>query len=215
MSTLSTRPADTSASAGSRPRSRSRWTALTGAGFVVCALAGNGLAGGVDLTEPERPVAAQVGLGLEVVGVALLALYVAWVCSVAGRGIGRTTTAAAGAVMVAVKLGSGAALLAAWHEEDLDRASVEALVALNDAAFVLSWLPFGMLVAAAAVTLGELVGRALRTTGLLLGGLTVALGVAGAVAPEAAVPVPFLLSLGWLLVVSVRAAGTVSHRRGE
>lgn len=213
MSTLSTRPADTSGSAESRPRSR--WAALTGAGFVVCALAGNGLAGGVDLTEAERPLAAQLGLGLEVVGVAFLALYVAWVCSVAGPGLGRTTAAAAGAVMVAVKLGSGAALLAAWHEEDLARTSEEALVALNDAAFVLSWLPFGLLVAAAAVALGDLVGRPLRTTGLLLGGLTVALGVVGSVAPGAAVPIPFLLSLVWLLVVSVRAAGTAPHRRGE
>ena len=215
MSTLSTRRPDATAPADSRPPTR--WTALTGAGFVVCALAGNGLAGSLDLTKTERPVAAQLGLGMEVAGLGLLVLFIAWVCSVAGRGLAGTTAATAGAVMVAVKLGSGTALLAAWHDEDLGRASVDALVAVNDAAFVLAWLPFGLLVAATAVTLSQArrVGRSLRTTGLVLGGLTAALGVVGAVAPGAAVPVPFLLSLVWLLAASIRAAGAGPRRRGE
>ncbi len=110
---------------------------------------------------------------------------------------------------VAVKLGSGTALLAAWHEDDLGKGSVEALVAINDAAFVLTWLPFGLLIMAAAAVLEQagLIGRVLRAAGLCLGGLTGGLGVIGAAEPTAAVPIPFLLSLVWLVAATIRAAG--------
>jgi hypothetical protein len=120
-----------------------------------------------------------------------------------------SVVAVAAAVMVAVKLGSGADLLAALHErEQLDEVTASALVASNDASFVLFWLPYGVFVAAAALALSAtgLVGPALRWSGIALGGLAVVLGVLGSVVPALAVPIPFLLALVWLAAVSVRLA---------
>jgi hypothetical protein len=190
---------------------------LCGAGFVAAALIGNGLAGSVDLVEADRPLAAQVGLGVEVAGLGLLLLFVAWLARLGEASLARTVAVVAGAVMAAVKLGSGTGLLAAWHEEDLPEPVVEALVAVNDAAFVLSWLPFGLLVAATAVVLAGAgaQGPRMRAVGLGLGGLVAVAGVLGSAAPALAVPVPFLLSLAWLLVASVRTVTRGPRRAGE
>ncbi len=75
MSTLSTRPPvqTPTPDSGARP---ARWVGLGGAGFVVCALTGNGIAGDVDLADAARPLSAQVGLGTEIFGLGLLIVFV-------------------------------------------------------------------------------------------------------------------------------------------
>lgn len=188
--------------------------ALTGLGFVLAVLTGNSLtesaAGNgalADLTALSSSTAARLGLGLELLAFVLLLVFASEVAARGARGAAAHLSVLAAAVMVAVKLGSGAAVLGAAHDPGpLDQASAELIVGANDAAFVLSWLGFGGFVAAGAVALAAAgaLGRVLRTTGLGLGVLTVAAGVVGSVVPAAAVPIPFLLALLWTGVVSVR-----------
>lgn len=186
---------------------------LTGAGFVACALAGNSLTESVSgVAAAASSTAARLGLALELSGLLLLIGFVAWLGSVLLRGpaISQAAYAAvlAGGVLIALKLGSGADLLAAWHHHDtLDRSTVAGLVAANDEAFVLSWLPMGVLVAAGSVALARvgMAGPVLRVTGVVAGSLTVAFGVLGSVMPGAAVPLPFLACLVWLVAVGAAA----------
>jgi hypothetical protein len=188
-----------------------RLPALSGAGFVACALVGNTLtesAGGV--VAASASTAARLGLALELVGFVLLLVFVGWLGSAvlgrSGASMAGYAAVTAGGVLVAVKLGSGADLLAAWHQHGaLDKTAVEALVAANGEAFVLSWLPMGVLVAAAAVALAGvgLVGRVMQVSGVVVGGLTVGFGILGSVLPAAGVPIPFLLCLVWLVAVGV------------
>jgi hypothetical protein len=111
--------------------------------------------------------------------------------------------------LAAIKLASGAPLLAgiADHELLADEVAL-ALLAVNGAAFVLSWVPLALVVAALAI--------GLRSTGVIgvptaaLGGALAVLGLAaallGASDVNTAMPVPFLLSLLWIAAVSVRLA---------
>ena len=193
-----------------------RPAALTGAGFVAAVLVGNTLTGSTgggggalgELTAWAGSPAAAAGLVAELVGFVLLLGFVP-VLSRAGRGEGDAAAVAvvAGGVAAAVKLGSGALLLGALHGRDaLDEASASALLAANDAAFVLFWIGFGLFVAAGARGLAATgaVGGVLGVGGQVLGSLTLVAGVAGAVVPALAVPIPFLLTLVWTVVVSVR-----------
>lgn len=204
-----------------RPPAVPRLAALSGAAFVVAVLAGNSLTESVsgdgvlgDLDALAASTAARAGLALELVAFVLLLVFVGTLASVlaAGPSRGRTATgvmAVAGTAMVAVKLGSGAAALAALHARtDLDVAAATALVEQNGAAFVLFWIPFGVFVTGAARALRTQgrVGRVLGGAGVGLGVLGTAAGVAGAVWPSYAVPVPFLLSLLWVAAISVALA---------
>lgn len=217
MSTTTTAPATPPATTiGWRPG------ALAGLGFVVAVLAGNSLtesaAGNgalADLTALSSSTAARLGLGLELLAFVLLLGFAAEVAARSARGAAVHLSVLAAAVMVAVKLGSGAAVLGAVHDPGpLDQASADLLVDANGAAFVLSWLGFGGFVAAGAVALaaGGAVGRVLRGLGLGLGVLTVAAGIVGSVVPAAAVPIPFLLALLWTGVVSARLSVPARRR---
>lgn len=188
-------------------RPAERAPALAGAGFVVCALLGNSLTESTTVAQAADSTSAVTGLAVELLGFVLLLVFVGWLATTARAGLAGSTAAIAGGVLVAVKLGSGGALLAAWHEhEQLDGSAVDALLAVNDAAFVLAWLPFGVLIVSAAIALSDagIAGPVLRVIGLVVGSLTVALGIAGAAVPAAAVPIPFLLCLVWLVAVGVR-----------
>lgn len=191
---------------------RHRLGALTGLGFVVCVLLGNSLTETGTATNALGHLAdlatsgtARLGLGLELLGFVLLLCFVAQVGLRCRPGVGGLTAVVAGVVSLSVKLGSAAAVLGALRERDhLDETTATALVALNDAAFGLFMIGFGLFVAAAATALP--VGRGWWWAGALLGTLTTVVGVVGSVVPAAAVPVPFLLSLLWSAGVSVRLA---------
>lgn len=201
--------------------SRSPATAGGAAGiaFVLLALTGNSLTGGgVESGSPDEAFAEEVvrrtgdaawraGIALELV--AFLALLV--FAAALGRRIRAAEPAesfagplvlAGGVLLVAVKLASGSALYAADHRAgDLDPALARLLSDLNGAAFALSFVPLAVLLGAAAV--GSLAYRALpRSLGAGAALLAVLLVAAAATGLEA-VPIPFLLSLVWILATSV------------
>lgn len=208
-----------------RPRITERALALCGAGFVVAVLAGNSLTEtvAVEGDGPEATVrelaagtdslAVSVGLSLEVLGLLALVLFGA---AVAERGRRHapgspwpSLAALAAVLLVAVKLASAAPYLAARSALDtLEADTLHALVEANGAAFVLSWLPMALLVGAVAATLrrAAVVGPVAWATGLALSVLGLAAGLLGMLDPQNALPVPFLLSLLWVAVASVRLA---------
>lgn len=202
-----------------------RLPAACGAAFVVLTLAGNSLTesaidpadeltaeGAVaDLAAYGGSRAAHLGIALEVIGLVALAVFgVASAVRLSGRTplVGRLVGVGAGLV-VAVKLASGAPLLAgiAHHELVSDDLAL-GLVAMNDAAFVLCWVPVAVLVGALAAGLRslEIVGRPTAVVGGLLAALCGAAALLGLADVGSAMPVPFLLSLLWIAVVSARLA---------
>lgn len=187
--------------------------------FVALALAGNTLTGGGvpsgaspdayadELVRRTGDASWRLGIGLELV--AFLAFLVF------GAALARRVRAVeprdgyagalvlAGAILfVAVKLASGSALYAADHRAgDLDAGLARLLTDLNDAAFVLSFVPLAVLLAAAAA--GALAHGALpRALGWTAAPLAVLL-VAAAATGSGAVPIPFLLALIWFVAVGV------------
>lgn len=207
---------------GLRPADRAGVAA--GAAFVACILAGNSMTETVvgtddspagttaDLAAQAASGVARTGFVLEVVGLLLLVWFAATVAVLghrrAGAGALPVMVAGAGLLVVAVKLGSAAPFLAALTADGLPDEVRHALVETNGAAFVLTWLPYAVLVGCAAIVLHRagLVGRVLTGLGLVLAVLGLAAGLVGVTSPATAVPVPFLLSLLWTLAASVRVA---------
>ncbi len=192
--------------------------------FVATTLLGNSLTGSVveadaDLDGPQALAdlaalsgsgTAQLGLAFELVGLVALMVFVGSLADrLRSRGATAACLAVAGGVMLAVKLASGSALLAGLaHHEDLSPDVALALVSMNDAAFVLCWLPFSILVLAVASGLGRerTVGRPTALAGGVLGALCLVAAVMGVLDSATAVPVPFLLCVLWVAVVSGRVA---------
>ena len=144
-----------------------------------------------------------IGLWLEGAGLAALVLLAA---RIAGRiravdPAGWLPSAAVGLAVAAftVKVASFGPAMAALHTDRYDAGTVTALLAINDAAYDLSWALDGAFVV--LLGLGALAVRALPTW---LGGLTVAAGLTALVG--LAVPSTFdllqFVFLAWLLVIS-------------
>ena len=206
----------------SRLRPVDRAGAAAGAAFVACILAGNSLTETVvgtddspagiaaDLAAQAASGVARAGYVLEVVGLLLLVWFAATVAALGWRRSGAASmpvlVAGAGLLVAAVKLGSAAPFLAALTADGLSDEVRHALVETNGAAFVLTWLPYAVLVGSAAVVLHRagLVGRVLTGLGLVLAALGLATALVGFTSPATAVPVPFLLSLLWTLAASAR-----------
>lgn len=198
-----------------------RATAFTGVSFLVLLLLGNSLAlSGVE--EVADPTDAQLqasllqqstgslnslGVALELLAFVALAVLVgrlaALLRNTAGWG---TVVAVAGATLLGVKLASAAPLLVAMDSaRSLDAGLVRALVEMNDTAFVVSWLPFAVLVGGAAwgARQAGLTGPVLFGIGMLLAALGLIAALLGVRDTESAVPVPFLLSLLWTTALAV------------
>jgi len=209
---------------------RDRLGAVTGAAFVVLVMVGNEMvmAGSGQSAHPTgdqvlRDAAHQAssasvaaGTALEVLGFTAFLVFLGYLAEVLRRSaVGRRGSIAAGtgivagAVMVAVKLGSAAPIMALWA--DHSTISPQLALVLNDlgaVAFVISWLPSAIFVAAAAAALHRagLVGRPTAYCGFVLGAAGLVLTIIGIQDPLSANPQAFLLGLLWLLVVSVRLA---------
>lgn len=200
-----------------------RPAAACGAAFVLFALAGNSLTESAvdpdaeldgpqaraDLTAYADSTAVHLGIALEILGLLALAVFASFVAArtVRHAPVAAIAVAVGATSLVAIKLGSGAALLAGIAEHDLITDDVAlGLVLVNGAAFVLGWLPMALLVAALAVGLraAGVVGAPTAAAGLLLAGLGLAAALAAVRDVGSGLPVPFLLSLLWLAVVSVR-----------
>jgi hypothetical protein len=214
----------TSTAADSASGVGARAGGAAGIAFVVLALAGNSLTGGgadagaepgayaEEVSRRTADAAWRVGLTLELVGFLALLVFAA---ALARRirlvepreGYAGLLVLAGGVVLTAVKLGSGAAVFAADRRAgDLDGQLARLLADLNASAFVLSFVPLALLLGAAAVAAlahGAL-PRALGWTGAPLAVLLVAAASTG----SDAVPIPFLLSLVWIIAV-----GAVMLRR--
>jgi hypothetical protein len=91
------------------------------------------------------------------------------------------------------------------HRDDLSPVLARTLEDIAGGAFVISGWAYGVFVAIAAGSAfgSRVLPRWLATSGLVIGALTFVAGLAGALDPAAYVPIPFLLCLAWVLVVSV------------
>ena len=209
---------------------RDRLGALTGAAFVALILVGNQMATAGsgqsarptgdqvlrDVTHQVSSASVTAGVAMEVLGFAAFLVFLGYLADVLRRpadgqhgSIAAGTAIVSGAVMVAVKLGSAAPVMTLWA--DHSAISPQLALVLNDlgsVAFVISWLPFAIFVAAAAAALHHvgLVGRPTAYCGFVLGAAGLVLTIIGVHDPLSANPLAFLLGLLWLLAVSVRLA---------
>jgi hypothetical protein len=207
---------------------RLRLAAATGAAYIVLIMIGNGLAtsgastsahptGAEDLRDVEHQVhsaAATAGFVMEVLGFTLFIVFLGYLAAVLRSRrdeppVMAGTAVVAGITMLAIKLGSAAPMGALM----LDRHQLSPLLArvlsdINGIAFILCWIPMGVFVAALGLALrtAGLAGRPTAYAGLVIGVTGVALGIVGINDPENTNPVPFLLGLVWVLVVSIRLA---------
>jgi hypothetical protein len=209
---------------------RDRIGAALGAAFVVLIFIGNALntAGtdqsghpsGVqvlkDVAHQHTSGGATVGFVLEILGFVAFFGFLGFLGdllrrpgSAARSRMPAVTALVAAITMLAIKLGSGVPMTVL----DLDRHTLSPQLAqlLNDfgsAAFVLSWLPFGIFVGATAVALRAIgaVGKPTAYIGLFLGVVGIPLTLVGMHDVSNANPVAFLLAMLWLVVVSVRFA---------
>ncbi|MCW2637499.1 MAG: hypothetical protein JWQ99_3866 [Blastococcus sp.] len=198
-----------------------RLAASTGAAYVLAVLVGNELAsagtgsaddGAAVLADLQRPRSTVnvIGTVLEVLGTALLIVFVGYLYRVLRRAEGSVGWWAApafgaGLITVAVKLASAGPVLAGrLRADELTPDLARTLDDLNGAAFVISGFTFGIFVltAAAAALSGRVLPRWLAIAGLVTGVLGIAAGTAGVLDPAGYVPVPFLLGLAWVLGVS-------------
>jgi hypothetical protein len=209
---------------------RDRVTAATGAAFVILIIVGNTLntAGTSqsahptgaqvlrDVNHQADSTAAIVGMVLEVLGFVAFMVFLGYLAqsllrsdSVRASGAAAGTAIVAGVVMLAIKLGSAAPFLLLFLDRDgLSPQLAQLLNDLNGAAFVVSWLPFAVFVAAAAAALrgAGLVGRPTAYVGVALGAAGVVLTLVGIKDLVNANPMAFMLGVLWLLVVSIRLA---------
>ncbi len=193
-----------------------RLGALSGAAFVVLVFIGNALStdlGSGDLGKAAGSTTVAVGYTMELAGFVMFLVFVAYLYAMLRRGEGSggwlaVVVLTGGITEVAIKLGSGAVIGAEFLGRDtLTPEVARALDDIGGAAFVLSWLAFGVLVAGAGASVlrSRVVGRGFGWAGLVVGTASVvSVLVSGITHMERANPIPFLLSALWLGVVSMR-----------
>ncbi len=197
---------------------RSPFAAASGAAAVVLMLTGNSVfAGAGENPTGEQVIAAYseaeavvrtLGIGLELAGFVAFAFFVAYLHRIL-RGGGdretwRPTVALIGGVLfLAVKVSSGAALVALSADGTALGPDVALLLqALNDGAFVMGWLALGvfLLGAAAAALQTRVLPRPVAIAGAVIGVAAVAATATLGAGPGV---LTFLLSLLWIVVASV------------
>jgi hypothetical protein len=198
--------------------------AACGAAYVLLILVGNGIAvSGESNTPTGKQVlqyaqdlvdspAKQAGMAMEVLGFVALAFFLAWIVPALRRAGGVAPWLAnvvmiGGLATLAVKVGTiapEAAVMAGRHTLDPDTA--KALYDIAGAGFVISFLPFAIFmigIGATVLTNGYL-GRFAGWSAIVLGVL--GLVVVATARSLDANPMPFMLGLLWILVVSIRVA---------
>ena len=197
-----------------------------GAAYVLLVLVGNQMASGSS-TDPHpsgakdladfttTPTAAQaIGFTLEIIGFLAFVPFLAWlVHALRQRGGPAPWLAGAaggfGLLLLAVKMSSAMPIMAGQLDHaQLSPTMARVLTDMNGAAFVFTFLPFGMFLAltgAAFLTTGFL-GRVAGWSGVVIGGLTVLATVITQADPINTNVMPFLLGLVWLLVIGIRLA---------
>lgn len=203
-----------------------RFGALCGPAYILLVLVGNQLgsgggqdphpSGAKDLADfSSNPSAAQAaGFTMEVVGFLAFMFFLGWLVDTLRRRASAApwladTVGVAGVIMLAVKIASAMPLLAGRLDHaELSAGAARVLTDMNNAAFVLTFLPFGVFVAAtgAAILTTRLLGKVAGWTGVVIGSLTVAATLATRIDPVNTNVMPFLAALLWVLVIGVRLA---------
>jgi hypothetical protein len=203
-----------------------RFGALCGTAYVVLILLPGFISGHDGPAHPDGAwvlsdakdragsAAAQVGLAMELLAFMAMLIFIGWFCTLLRRPGGPSawlgTSALVGAVTaLAVKIASAMPVLALWL--DYKHLSPEAAQVLNDmngAAFVVTFMPFGvfMLCAGLALLSSGLLGRVAGWTAVVIGAAGIVVTAVTRADPVATNPIPFLLGLVWILVVSIRLA---------
>jgi hypothetical protein len=198
--------------------------AACGAAYVLLITVGNGIAvSGESNTPTGKQVlqyaqdmldspARQAGMAMEVLGFVALSFFLAWIVPALRRAGGVAPWLAnvvliGGLATIAVKVGSIApevAVVAGRHTLDPDLA--KALYDIAAGSFVISFLPFAifMLGIGTSVLTSGYLGRFAGWSAIVLGAL--GLVVVATARSLDANPMPFMLGLLWILVVSVRIA---------
>lgn len=199
-----------------------RLAPLSGAACVIAVMAGNGmaLAGQTDATggpglladlQAEPSFINDLGLALEMVGWAALMCFLAVLYRTLRRAEetddwGALAAFGAGVLMLALKLGSVAPLMAAWYRRDeLTVPVAQTLSDLAGALFIVSGWATGLFVATAAASAlrSQALPRWLGWMGLVSGAGAFVAGTAGVLNPQGYYPMLFLASLLWVLLTSV------------
>lgn len=180
-------------------------------------LVGNGLyvvpgsSGETILAEAREglPKIAYFAYTLELVGFAALAVLFAWLVAFLFERapVAAVATGIAGSSMLAVKVGSAAPMMTVYSMPDtLDPMTAEALISMNDQAFVVSGFLMSIaFLAAGGGLLATEFPRWLAWWAAVAGALGFIAGVVGVVRPEAYVPIPFLLLFVWMIAVALTA----------
>lgn len=213
----------------------SRWAAAGGILYVLLAILGNevlggaGEAPGVSASHQEmgaylaaNPPTTTVwaGLYIEILGLLFFVFFVARLWSVLRSGEGEpalfsTAALAAGILSVGIKLASLPAGYTTLFraDEGLDPQVAGALIDMNNASFVLTWGIDAVLLAATAVVVlssGVLPRWAGWSAAVLAMGLLVGMAM-----PTSEFALPFLLTLIWIVAVSVvMLRGTTTEASG-
>ena len=197
------------------------WGPVSGAVSVIAVMVGNGLAlagqtgatagPGVVADLQHESFVNGLGVTLEMVGWAALVCFIGFMFATLRRaerpdGWWSPVALAAGVLLVALKLGSVAPMMAAWsHRDDLTVTVAQTLNDLGGALFILSGWATGLFVATAAASALEsrVLPRWLGWFGVVSGVGALVAGTAGVLHPSGYVAIPFLASLLWVLLASV------------
>jgi hypothetical protein len=212
------------ATVATRPSRVDRAGALSGAAYVLLILVGNQLASGSgqdphpsgaeDLADfSGSPTLAQsIGFRMEVLGFLAFMFFLGWLVHRLREHGGAAAWLAgvagvAGTMTLALKIGSAAPVMAGEVDHrQLSPTLARVLADMNGATFVITFLTTGVFLVAtglAVLTSGYL-GRVAGWTAVVIGALGVGLTLATGLDPVSTNPMPFLASLLWILVVSVR-----------
>jgi hypothetical protein len=204
--------------------------AACGAAYVVLITVGNAIAvsgqsntpTGTQVLQYADETAAstvrQIGMAMEVLGFVAFAFFLAWLVPALRSAAGRAPWLAdvvliGGLGTLAVKIGSIAPEVAVdAGRKTMDPDLAKALYDIAAGAFVISFLPFAILMLGlgASVLSSGYLGRFAGWSAVVLG----VLGLAVVVTADSvdANPMPFMLGLLWILVVSVRLAWKGARR---
>jgi hypothetical protein len=217
----------TTGTTSDRPAWSDRAGALTGAAYVLLILVGNQIATGgaqaahptgrqdlADFARAEHSTSMAVGTVMEVLGMLAFMFFLGWlVQALRSRGGAALwlagTVAVAGTTTLAVKVASFAPMAAGiLNRDSIDPTTARVLTDMNGAAFVVTFLTFGVFLLAAglAILASGLLGRFAGWSAVVIGSLGIVLTLLSKVDPVNTNPMPFLAGLLWVLVVSVRIA---------
>jgi hypothetical protein len=186
-----------------------RWDQLgaaAGAVYVVLSLIGNSIVSGV--TFDVDPTMFRVGAGLEWLGFAFLATFIAYLYTDLSRHDDSWLPTAAligGIATIALKLSTSAAWLvsATVRVGELSAEMDQTLDDIGGVGFKMTFFTFGLLLVAASASLlrSRLTARWIGWAGLLLG--TANMATVNLDFDSEISVLPFLLSLLWLIVLSI------------